>query len=301
MNVLVKNGILSQIDCGYNTAFIINRPELFSQTEYMMLRNEKNANLAKCMKLQLNGKPELMFMNEGKKHLSSMARSLNEKGLLVIAGSLIKSMNQIENHGFLSCEKLDLDADKILIDVMTLELSLIYLPLSAKVNEDSLDVKRSLADMLDSLIAINPALNTNAVNILKTDLASRTYAELMQKYPCSVAPAPPRPPVPSPKTEKKMTLISQDPANPVSFSVDRNQYVLGRKAGTADGVISFNPAIGRKHCMIFQDGSQYKVVDLESSNHTYLNGTVLVPNQAYELQDGDVIRLANSDFKVSIR
>ena len=58
--------------------------------------------------------------------------------------------------------------------------------------------------------------------------------------------------------------------------------------------------ISRMHCKIIRQGEQYAVVDLKSANGTYLNGIRLQANQATPIKNGDVIRLANSDFRVVI-
>ena len=42
------------------------------------------------------------------------------------------------------------------------------------------------------------------------------------------------------------------------------------------------------------------ITDLQSANGTYVNKAKLQPNQSTPIKNGDVIRLANSDFQVSI-
>lgn len=44
----------------------------------------------------------------------------------------------------------------------------------------------------------------------------------------------------------------------------------------------------------------YTITDLQSANGTYVNKIRLQPNQPYPINNGDIIRLANSDFQVSI-
>ena len=75
--------------------------------------------------------------------------------------------------------------------------------------------------------------------------------------------------------------------------------VIG-KSEVVDGTISYNRMISRAHCRINKDGSLVTITDLQSSNGTYVNQTKLQPNQPCQLQNGDIIRLANSDFQVSI-
>ena len=76
--------------------------------------------------------------------------------------------------------------------------------------------------------------------------------------------------------------------------------MIGRKSSIVDGVIELNKMIGRVHCKINKTDKGYIVTDLNSANGTYVNQKRLVSNQEALLQDGDVLRLANSDFKVRI-
>jgi hypothetical protein len=54
----------------------------------------------------------------------------------------------------------------------------------------------------------------------------------------------------------------------------------------------YKRGVSRLHAVIHvTDDWRLELVDLASSNGTYLNGRSLVPHQAYALQDGDEIRL----------
>lgn len=52
--------------------------------------------------------------------------------------------------------------------------------------------------------------------------------------------------------------------------------------------------IGRMHARIERNGDGYCVIDLGSTNHTLLNGQVLVPNHPYPLQSGDELALTTN-------
>ena len=76
-------------------------------------------------------------------------------------------------------------------------------------------------------------------------------------------------------------------------------YKIGKSEG-CQGVISFNPTISREHCAIEYDGNCYSVMDLGSSNGTYLNGEKLSPEYKREIKTGDVIGVSNMEFVVAI-
>ena len=82
------------------------------------------------------------------------------------------------------------------------------------------------------------------------------------------------------------------------FKVNGSEYVLGKNPLAVDGVIDYSKAISRVHCKINMHGKQYKIIDLHSKNGTYVNGVRLKPEQEHLLNDNDIIRLADSEFKI---
>jgi len=85
-----------------------------------------------------------------------------------------------------------------------------------------------------------------------------------------------------------------------------NEFILGRKA-TVDGgevVTDLAPygaienGVSRRHAKIRRANGGYEVIDLESTNGTWLNYKLLLPNQPYPLQSGGQIRLGRLQLVV---
>lgn len=72
-----------------------------------------------------------------------------------------------------------------------------------------------------------------------------------------------------------------------------NGYAGGREmlGLRGDGKIS------RRHCMISRKGAGLYLQDMNSSNHTYLNGQRVTGTQA--LKNGDIIRMGDTEVRVS--
>lgn len=98
--------------------------------------------------------------------------------------------------------------------------------------------------------------------------------------------------------ESLIKLVALNAPMEFSLNIVRNEYIIGTNNSYSDGVISFNKAISRRHCKISIINSKFYITDLNSSNGTYLNGRRLEGNKKNELKVGDVIKLANSEFKV---
>lgn len=78
--------------------------------------------------------------------------------------------------------------------------------------------------------------------------------------------------------------------------VDKHEFVLGRD-DSADGTID-SSAISRKHCKILYSDEKNFILDLDSANGTYLNGTKLEANKPKPINEGDKIKLGNVGFIV---
>ncbi|WKZ37253.1 MAG: FHA domain-containing protein [Anaerolineales bacterium] len=56
-------------------------------------------------------------------------------------------------------------------------------------------------------------------------------------------------------------------------------------------VDGFAQGVSRRHAMIQRVENRYEIIDLHSSNGTFLNGTRLLPSKPYELKSGAVVQL----------
>ena len=61
-----------------------------------------------------------------------------------------------------------------------------------------------------------------------------------------------------------------------------------------------NPKVSRHHITLRRDNGQLTVQDENSSNHTYINGSMIPPFTPYALRDGDELRLGNERLIVKV-
>ena len=84
-------------------------------------------------------------------------------------------------------------------------------------------------------------------------------------------------------------------ANNEVIYINKSNFRLGREAGSVDYCINSNK-ISRAHADLVLRGKRWYIVDLRSTNRTFVNDRVLAANVETPLQDGDVIRLNNEEF-----
>ena len=77
-------------------------------------------------------------------------------------------------------------------------------------------------------------------------------------------------------------------------------FHIGKERSYADYFIADNSAISRSHANILLKNSRCFVMDTNSTNHTYINGTMIPCNVEVELYSGNILKLADEEFEVHL-
>ena len=87
-----------------------------------------------------------------------------------------------------------------------------------------------------------------------------------------------------------------------------NEFLLGRTTQATDEKVvdltfynAYTLGVSRRHLMVRRSGDGYEVMDLNSSNGTWVNEQRLVPQQPFPLKSGSQIRLGNMRIFVAFR
>ena len=81
-----------------------------------------------------------------------------------------------------------------------------------------------------------------------------------------------------------------------TISVNKPVFRLGKERSYVDYFVTNNIAVSRSHADIITRGTHYYVKDLNSKNHTYINGEELPIHAEIEIHDGDNLKLGNEEF-----
>lgn len=85
--------------------------------------------------------------------------------------------------------------------------------------------------------------------------------------------------------------------NNEKISLNKPVFRIGKERSYVDYFIGDNTAISRSHANFITREGEYFVVDTNSTNHTFVNGTMIQSNVETAIAHGDTIRLANEDFE----
>lgn len=104
---------------------------------------------------------------------------------------------------------------------------------------------------------------------------------------------------PSPVPQPVMTITAINSPVQLTLTINQSEYLIGKNPGMVNGAVMHNPAISRVHCKISFVQGRYYLTDMGSANGTYINQQKLDSHQTVELNNGDYLKMANSDFVIS--
>ena len=303
MNALIEKNYIKEMECGSNFSYILSDNSTFLSTEYKVLQSQANSCFVKCMKMMYNGHVQLYYLTKGLKSFATMIPTLEPESFMTIVANLLSDIIDVKHNGFLSCQNIDIAFERIYVDPATLKVCLVYLPLSKRIYDDNSTFENEIRTGLVKLISGVSTLSSSKTMQLSADLSNGTLSmeDLYARIKGGKIIDRDRDDNRQNDTSSGLLrIIAMNAPTRVVFVVNKDEFVIGKKVELCDGVIEFNKMISRSHCKITKRGGQYLITDLQSANGTYVNKVKLQPNQPTPVKNGDVIRLANSDFQVSV-
>lgn len=81
------------------------------------------------------------------------------------------------------------------------------------------------------------------------------------------------------------------------IELNKPVFRIGKERSYVDYFVSDNTAVSRSHANIINKDNVFYIVDTNSTNHTYVNGSMIQSNVETKIEHGTKIRLANEDFE----
>lgn len=99
-------------------------------------------------------------------------------------------------------------------------------------------------------------------------------------------------------TENMTPITLVRTKNQERIVISKPYFMIGKEKRRVDYCIDDNNSISRVHTRFCFKNGNMVIVDMNSTNGTFLNGVKLVPNQDSILKSGDLIRMADEEFRV---
>ena len=102
--------------------------------------------------------------------------------------------------------------------------------------------------------------------------------------------------------------FSSQPANPVLVRVKNSEVIrinkfpfrVGKERSFVDYFIGDNTAVSRSHAEFIKKDGSYFVKDMNSTNHTFVNGNMIQSGIDVQINVGDHIKFANEEFEFKL-
>lgn len=88
--------------------------------------------------------------------------------------------------------------------------------------------------------------------------------------------------------------------NSEQISLNKPVFRLGKEKSYVDYFIFDNNAVSRSHADFITRDNRFFILDLNSTNKTYVNGMVADPHTEVELTDKTIISLGDEEFTFHI-
>lgn len=302
---------LGEIQGGNSFGCLLAYDSYFSSMDYKVLQSQNSGNLIRCVKMLYNGKIELYYITEG---LCSVARLLSKMTpdmLVDILVNVFESVLEVKNNGFLHCQNVAISWDKIYMDLATRKVKLVYFPVKQMQFESYGSFESALRSEMIKLVNRIGIPSNEQLDRLAVDLTNGmlTMEDLYRNYKGAKLPRTVVTKADAGSQNKKtssedssensvLRLVSVNTPEPFEAVLDQPNMMLGRKRGAVDILVPFNRMIGRIHCRIVNQDGMYSIEDQGSVNGTYVNGVRIEPYKSTVIKKGDIIRLADSGFRL---
>lgn len=288
-------------------SFLFQDDDPFLEIGCRILEQEHVDQMLPYKRKQQNGKEKLTFCADDKNVvlLMDVISCFEESTLIDLIYEMIYLNKKIEENGFLKKECIWYKYDNIYFDRENNRVRVAILPISGELRyADGINWYGHFEETMISVASYLPDDKSEQIGrlvyMLKSGRITEEEAlEEIEQWGCSVS-----------EILAGRLIIEQDTVlkllysgkgGRLEFIVNDEDFLIGRNAEIVGGAIPerISKAVSRKHCLITKMNNKYFVQDLKSVNHTLLNGIMIPPYELMELENNDILSVADIEFRVT--
>lgn len=267
-----------------------------ANSEYRIMQQLPSGSLVKTYLLQINGEPHI-YCNAGEMTpVSEGILRMDVDSIFIFFKQLLVNLLKLESNGFLRLQNVSAKLEHIFVGRSLNNVSNIYIPSQRGLYLNEMefinDLKETIANPVEKISrqTESPFLIELIKDLRNPELGLYDFADRFQIKRTSEGKI---------LTEHDIKLISLDPALTMDICITKEVSILGRKKPEADELITGSRLVGRAHCKITRKNDSFMITDLNSRNGSRLNGVRMKPGVPYPLSNGDLILLADREFRVN--
>lgn len=294
-------------------SYMLEDNSRFFPTGYRVLKKQGDKGLIPCSKILYNGHIKLLYPVGEYSSVSVSAENWELKDVYEWILRILKTLMEVQDNGFIQMDTVDVDLSRIFLDVEKKKVHMIALPLSADTGRNSAghweqDLERTLISLIEISRIRNAKEASELMKAIRQNISSldSLYKKLKQvaserMITTDTEKLDPKKEEPEKEVRGVLHFVARSAVNKADIIVDKYPFVLGKNPKLADGVLTMSPTISRRHCRISYENNMYFIEDLDSVNHTFVNGEVVKKGEKVQIKPGDQIRLAEVEFFIEFR
>ncbi len=285
-------------------SFLFQEQDPFFEIGYRILEQEQIPQMLPYQRKQCKGREKLIYqaLGENLDPLREAVPGLGEDKLIGLLCNMISLNIRIEENGFLKKECIWYQYDHLYYDKAAGQVMAAVLPITGALRYADSSWFACFEETIIRIAAYLPYSQMvyvrKIIQMLKMEkitqeevlvdlqgLGGRGAERLSSAHA-------------SQNTILKLLYHGND--KELEFLIEDEDFLIGRNVDAADGVIpmNFSRAVSRKHCLITKMNDKYFVQDLKSVNHTLVNGIMIPPYELMELENNDILSVADIEFRV---
>lgn len=291
-------------------AYTFENGENISPLGNRVMNKINRDNIMNYSTITYNGRTKLLYNIEDLKPLASVIESLPEAEVIAYMKQFIDIIGTVYNNDFINIWAIDVNFVRLYYSSKSRLLKCIILP----VNDDcdfhenmtwQQKYRNSLAMFCSQIFRTNPDKYAELFYVIMD--MSKSEIELtqwFQKFDFGVTRVGD---VVSNTDNNIIETVSgvlflehSSEMGNLIFRITQKEFIIGKSANNAQGVINISSSVSRKHCVIRKMDGSYTLEDLGSSNGTFLNGFGLEAGNQYYINNGDMIQIADVVFNVRV-
>ena len=285
-------------------SFLFQETDSYFEMGYMILKQAKLSGMLPYKRTKLNEKEKLLFITEQFISLPNILPRLSEDEIIDVLYAVVFMTQKVEENGFMKKECIWCRYENIYYDEETRKPLFAVLPITKEFRyADGASWKKCFEETLlqigDFLSEGKKSNFRQLIELLKSDKIS--IKELLEKIDAlgngmsGLLVERSREIL-----DNQLELIYCGKEGTFGFTIASQDFIIGRDPQEADGVLQISGKVSRKHCLITKINRNYFVQDLDSTNGTVVNGTRIPPYELMQLEQNDVLSLADVDLRVKI-
>lgn len=287
-------------------SFLFQETDPFFEIGCRILEQEHIDQMLPYKRRQQNGMEKLIFQakNEDTVLLSEVAPQLGEDDRYALLCEMLYLCKKIEENGFLKKECIWFKYDNIYYDKSNGRIMTAILPITGEFRYADggrwFDYFEESVKYMASWLPPDKAEYVGKIVMMVRSGKFGIDAALDEIRQHAASGTAELPDASDGGQKVSLRLLYSGRGGRLEFMVDDRDFLIGRNAGLADGVIDtgLSSAVSRKHCLITKMNNKYFVQDLKSVNHTLVNGIMIPPYELMELENNDILSVADIEFRV---